>query len=119
MIGERVGGKPGNGNKRNCHYRRGDQLREHEQPQQVRKERSFAGGVNRSCHDREGKGDEEIADAELQQEVSHAFPPASVRPSKTCRSLSISAREIFFCSIRWVISGASEPPVSLSARDSS
>lgn len=75
--------------------------------------------LKRPCHDGQGEGNAEVAEADLQQEVRHHFSPPSVRPSRIFRSRSISLREIFFPSTRWVISGAREPPVSLSASDSS
>lgn len=58
--------------------------------------------------------DQEIPDRVLQEEVGHGLPP-----SRIWRNRLISARESFFSSIRWVIAGASEPPVSLSASDCS
>ncbi len=96
-----------------------DQLEQGQEPQEV-------AGVSPPGPPLEGVGqehqyasDEGVSDEPRQQQRRHFWLPSSVASSRRARSCWISLRESFFSASSRVRKGATEPPVSFSARASS
>ena len=107
---------------RRCQHRHGEQRRGHQldqrhDPEQVRDRREAGALLHQPGGHGQRGGHREVARDPQQGCVAHAS--SRRRASSRERSCAISSAEIFCESIRWVSSGANEPPVSLSASDSS
>ncbi len=101
------------------HYGGCDQFYKDQHPEQVRDDGTLGGRLDEQRRNGQGERDTDIAHHDSKKEVRHDFPPFFSWPSRMARSCSMSLRDIFFCSMKCVMSGASEPPVSLAASDSS
>ena len=80
--------------------------------QNVRDSREALPSLNKERNKTERDCNQKIAHDKVQKSVHH-----DASPSRIFRRRLISSRVNCFASIKWVIAGAREPPVSCSAND--